>query len=165
MVTRTADRAICVGYRCQVCGDCLGQSTCTPLTVGGEVIGSVLLTGPQPPTPEEEQRIRTSVAQAAPILANVRNLAIAELRAATDSLTGLPNKRAVNDTLKRMLAQSSRTLSPMALLLLDLDHFKDINDRFGHPVGDQALASVGAALTSVLRESDFAGRNAVKNSR
>ncbi len=58
-----------------------------------------------------------------------------------------------------MLAQSSRTLSPFALLLIDLDHFKQINDCLGHPAGDQALASVSAAMTSVLRESDFAGRN------
>ena len=43
--------------------------------------------------------------------------------------------------------------------MLDLDHFKEINDRFGHPVGDQALANVGIALRSVLRDSDFAGRH------
>jgi diguanylate cyclase (GGDEF)-like protein len=92
-------------------------------------------------------------------LTNLRNLAIAEVRAATDSLTGLPNKRAVGDTLKRMVAQASRSLSPVTLILIDLDHFKDINDRLGHPVGDQALASVGAVLLSVLRDSDFAGRN------
>jgi diguanylate cyclase (GGDEF)-like protein len=92
-------------------------------------------------------------------LANLRNLAIAEIRAATDSLTGLPNKRAVTDTLKRMFAQASRTGSPLSLVLLDLDHFKDINDRHGHPVGDQALANVGAVLRGVLRTADFAGRN------
>ncbi len=144
---------------CGVCGGCSGSSTCTPLTVGGEVIGSVLVNPPYVPTPEQNERIQTSVAQAAPILANLRNLAIAELRAATDALTGLPNKRAVNDTLKRMLAQASRTISPFALVLLDVDHFKEVNDRLGHPVGDQALASVGAALASSIRDSDFAGRN------
>ncbi len=143
---------------CPVCAGCPGNSTCTPLTVGGEVIGSVLVNRPNRYSPVEQQRIRDSVGQAAPVLANLRNLAIAELRAATDSLTGLPNKRAVTDTLKRMLAQASRTLTPLSLLVLDLDHFKEINDRFGHPVGDQALANVGAALQSVLRDSDFAGR-------
>ena len=143
---------------CAVCGVCPGNSTCTPLTVGGEVIGSVLITRGAEFDQLEQQHIRDSVGHAAPVLANLRNLAIAELRAATDSLTGLPNKRAVADTLKRMLAQASRTLSPLNLLLLDLDHFKDINDRFGHPLGDQALANVGAALRSALRESDFAGR-------
>jgi diguanylate cyclase (GGDEF)-like protein len=86
-------------------------------------------------------------------------VAIAEVRAATDALTGLPNKRAVADTLKRMLAHASRTLTPLGLVMIDLDHFKNINDRHGHPVGDQALANAGAAITSALRASDFAGRN------
>jgi diguanylate cyclase (GGDEF)-like protein len=144
---------------CPVCAQCPGNSTCTPLTVGGAVIGSVLVNRPARYSPPEHQQIRDSVGQAAPVLANLRNLAIAELRAATDSLTGLPNKRAVGDTLKRMLAQASRTFTPLSLLLLDLDHFKDINDRYGHPAGDQALANVGAALRSVIRDSDFAGRN------
>jgi diguanylate cyclase (GGDEF)-like protein len=144
---------------CAVCGDCPGSSTCTPFTVSGEVIGSVLVNGSLSHSGTEEQRIRDSVSQAAPVLANLRNLAIAELRAATDSLTGLPNKRAVTDNLKRMLAQASRTLTPMALVLIDIDHFKDVNDRLGHPIGDQALASVGAALSSALRASDFGGRN------
>jgi diguanylate cyclase (GGDEF)-like protein len=129
------------------------------LTVGGEVIGSVLVNRQDRYNQRERSQIRDAVAQSAPVLANLRNLAIAELRASTDSLTGLPNKRAVADTLKRMLAQSTRTLSPLSLLVLDLDHFKAINDRLGHPVGDQILANVGAALRSALREGDFAGRN------
>jgi diguanylate cyclase (GGDEF)-like protein len=144
---------------CPVCAGCPGASTCAPLTVGGEVIGAVLVNRPSRLSATEQTQIRDAVGQAAPVLANMRNLAIAELRAATDSLTGLPNKRAVGDTLTRMLAQASRTISPLTLLVLDLDHFKDVNDRFGHPVGDLALANVGAALRSVLRGSDFAGRN------
>jgi diguanylate cyclase (GGDEF)-like protein len=144
---------------CKLCAPCPGFSTCSPLTVGGEVIGSVLVTGSTPSDERERRLVRDAVAQAAPVLANLRNLAIAELRAATDALTGLPNKRAVSDNLKRMFAQASRTASPMALLVLDLDHFKTFNDRYGHPVGDQVLASVGAALRSNLREADFAGRN------
>jgi diguanylate cyclase (GGDEF)-like protein len=144
---------------CSVCSVCPGRSTCLPLTVGGEVIGSVLVNRRERYSRSDREQIRDSVGQAAPVLANLRNLAIAELRAATDSLTGLPNKRAVGDTLKRMLAQAARTLQPMSLLVLDLDHFKDINDRYGHPVGDQALAGVGAAIRSALRDSDFAGRN------
>jgi diguanylate cyclase (GGDEF)-like protein len=123
------------------------------------VIGSVLLSRPVAYGGAEEQRIRESVGQAAPVLANLRNLAVAEIRAATDGLTGLPNKRAVTDAMKRMFAQASTTASPLGLLLLDLDHFKQVNDQRGHPVGDQVLANVGAVLRSVLRARDFAGRS------
>jgi len=83
---------------------------------------------------------------------------VAEIRAATDGLTGLPNQRAVADALKRTFAQATMTKAPLALLLIDLDHFKQVNDQRGHPVGDQVLASVGATLRSVLRTGDFAGR-------
>jgi diguanylate cyclase (GGDEF)-like protein len=144
---------------CAVCASCPGASSCVPLIVGGEVIGSALLVRPAPYDQADEQRIRESVGQAAPVLANLRNLAIAEIRAATDGLTGLPNKRAVTDTLKRMFAEASTTESPLALLLLDLDHFKNVNDQRGHAVGDQVLANVGAVLRGVLRSRDFAGRN------
>ena len=144
---------------CPVCAPVPGCSFCIPLTVGGEVIGSVLLSRPDPYSEAEEQRIRESVGQAAPVLANLRNLAVAEIRAATDGLTGLPNKRAVTDALKRTFAQAATTQAPLALLLLDLDHFKQVNDQRGHAVGDQVLANVGATLRGVLRARDFAGRN------
>jgi diguanylate cyclase (GGDEF)-like protein len=143
---------------CEVCGELPGVSTCEPLLVGGEVIGSVLVSHVGEPDRRSARRIRETVAQAAPVLGNLRNLALAQLRAATDPLTGLPNQRAVQDTLKRMVAQASRTISPLAAVLVDLDHFKKINDVYGHDRGDEVLAAVGVAFRNVIRESDFVGR-------
>jgi diguanylate cyclase (GGDEF)-like protein len=143
------------------CGVWAGRkapSTCEPLLVGGEVIGSVLVNHATPLTDEQDIRIKTSVAQAAPVLANLRNLALAEFRANNDSLTGLPNKRATDDTLKRMVAQASRSLTLLTAIMLDLDHFKQINDRCGHGKGDEVLAAVGTALLACLRANDLAGR-------
>jgi diguanylate cyclase (GGDEF)-like protein len=143
---------------CGICGLAAGEITCVPSLVSGEVIGSVLVEHPTALDAEQRDRVSESVAQAAPVLANLRNLAIAETRAATDALTGLPNQRACQDNVKRMLAHASRTVSSLSALLLDLDHFKQINDRYGHSAGDDVLAAVGQAITACLRASDFAGR-------
>jgi diguanylate cyclase (GGDEF)-like protein len=143
---------------CEVCGKTGALITCDPLVVGGEVIGSVLVNHERSLEPQQDKRLRDSVSQAAPVLANLRNLAIAELRAATDALTGLPNKRAVQDTLKRMIAHANRAQKPLAAVLLDLDHFKQINDSFGHGRGDDVLAATAEAMRSALRDSDFVGR-------
>ena len=64
----------------------------------------------------------------------------------------------IRDTARRMVAEATRGARPLAALLLDLDHFKNINDTYGHGPGDEVLAAVGEALRSTVRESDFAGR-------
>jgi diguanylate cyclase (GGDEF)-like protein len=107
---------------------------------------------------EADGRMRESIAQAAPVLSNLRTLAKAERRAATDELTGLPNARAVQDTLKRLVAQAARSELPLAAVMLDLDRFKALNDDFGHEAGNDVLAAVGRALDSAVRASDFVGR-------
>ncbi|HEX5852376.1 MAG TPA: diguanylate cyclase [Solirubrobacteraceae bacterium] len=144
--------------QCEICSQLPAASTCEPLLVSGEVIGVVLISHAGELEPGPRQRVRETVAQAAPVLANLRNLAIAQRQAATDALTGLPNRRAADDNLKRMVAQSARTGAPLAVLLMDLDNFKNINDVYGHDRGDEVLAAVGTALRDTLRESDFAGR-------
>jgi GGDEF domain-containing protein len=114
---------------CKLCSACPGRSTCTPLLVGGEVIGSVLAKHQASLESDAVQHIRDSVSQAAPVIANLRNLAIAQLRASTEALTGFPNRRALDDMLKRMVAESRRSTLPLAALMLDLDHFKRTNSK------------------------------------
>jgi diguanylate cyclase (GGDEF)-like protein len=144
---------------CAVCGKVDANVVCEPLLVGGQVIGSVLVAQKKGKIKESQrQGVRDAVIQAAPILANQRNLALAERRATSDQLTGLPNRRAADDALRRMAAHSTRASSPMAAVLLDLDHFKQINDIHGHDAGDEVLATIGQLLTHSLRTSDFAAR-------
>lgn len=75
-----------------------------------------------------------------------------------DQLTSLPNRMLFHDRLKMALANSGRGEEALAILFLDLDHFKTINDTLGHAIGDQLLQVVSARLTSLLREGDTVAR-------
>lgn len=82
----------------------------------------------------------------------------AQHAATTDPLTGIMNRRALLAALDVEQSRSERHGYPMSLLLLDVDHFKTINDRRGHATGDQVLAALGRLLSSTLRKTDFVGR-------
>jgi diguanylate cyclase (GGDEF)-like protein len=75
-----------------------------------------------------------------------------------DTLTGLPNRSLLADRMQQALARALRSGTQIAVLYLDLDGFKPINDRFGHVVGDQALQEVARRLIAVLRQSDTLAR-------
>ncbi len=75
-----------------------------------------------------------------------------------DPLTGLPNRLLFKDRLSIALAQSNRNRQKLAVMLLDLDHFKDVNDTLGHNVGDQLLKAVGKRLIGLLRKNDTVAR-------
>jgi GGDEF domain-containing protein len=81
-----------------------------------------------------------------------------EQLAAIDSLTGLVNRRAFFERTAAARALASRQRHPVSLLMLDLDHFKSINDRYGHAVGDQALCGFAQAALGALRDPDILGR-------
>ena len=78
--------------------------------------------------------------------------------ARTDTLTGLPNRRALDSELTRRVAESRDGAGPLSLMLIDIDHFKRLNDRHGHPAGDAVLAEVGRVLMETVREPQFVAR-------
>ncbi|HJW60610.1 MAG TPA: diguanylate cyclase, partial [Actinomycetota bacterium] len=75
-----------------------------------------------------------------------------------DALTGLPNRTLLRDRLGQAIRQADRELVPAALLLLDLDRFKEVNDTLGHHYGDQLLVQVGERLQTALRQADTVAR-------
>jgi two-component system, cell cycle response regulator len=79
-------------------------------------------------------------------------------RASHDSLTGLWNGGAVMELLQSELHRANRTQSSTGVLMIDVDHFKKVNDTYGHPVGDQVLHEVAARITRAVRSYDFVGR-------
>jgi diguanylate cyclase (GGDEF)-like protein len=81
-----------------------------------------------------------------------------EHRANHDELTGLPNRRSILSELERVAARAARSRTQVGLLMLDIDHFKRINDRHGHLVGDQCLRQVGVALAAAVRTGEYLGR-------
>lgn len=76
----------------------------------------------------------------------------------TDPLTNLPNRRALNEQLARRQEDYRKHGTPFSLLMLDVDHFKQVNDTFGHPAGDEVLVGMGNALRGALRKHDFVAR-------
>lgn len=78
--------------------------------------------------------------------------------AALDPLTGVANRRSLIAALDRDVARAQRMREPMALMMVDIDHFKDVNDRYGHPAGDRVLCSVVNVLRQRVRAQDLVGR-------
>jgi diguanylate cyclase (GGDEF)-like protein len=86
--------------------------------------------------------------------ANARLAALA----ATDVLTGLPNRRAFDERLLAEFTQARRKKRPLSVMLIDVDHFKRLNDEFGHDAGDRCLQEMAVLLQTVLRKSDLIAR-------
>jgi two-component system cell cycle response regulator len=102
--------------------------------------------------------IHQAASHAALALRGARLLAEVERLASRDGLTGVLNRRAFDAALVREVARVARTGAPLSLVLLDLDHFKRVNDTFGHPTGDGVLRQAGQALAETCREVDVAAR-------
>jgi diguanylate cyclase (GGDEF)-like protein len=97
-------------------------------------------------------------AEAAPGVTNARRFAEAELRAVTDGLTGVRNRRGYDEELAREVARARRTERPLSLLVLDLDNFSEINKAFDYPGGDQVLREFAEQLQRAARATDIVCR-------
>lgn len=102
--------------------------------------------------------LRTFAGQAAVALDNVRVHEEAQRLSLTDALTGLSNYRYLRECLRREVERASRFRHTLAVLVLDLDHFKEINDTYGHGAGDAVLAEFARRVRVEIREVDFAFR-------
>lgn len=133
----------------------------------GYAIGTLCVMDTKPGGLSDEQRrlLRRLARQVMALIearANEKALtrAVAELEklATTDELTGLHNRRSLLHRLKFEAARANRFRAPLSALMIDLDFFKQINDRHGHAAGDQVLASVGRLVRESVRVIDVAGR-------
>jgi diguanylate cyclase (GGDEF)-like protein len=128
-----------------------------PLTAGQVSFGSLVLFGDH--FDDEERMTAVSLAaQAVVALDNARLHRIVERQALVDGLTGLPNRRQCEETLASELARLERFGGPLAVVVADLDWFKEVNDRHGHPSGDAVLREFAKLLRETLRDVDLAGR-------
>jgi diguanylate cyclase (GGDEF)-like protein len=129
-----------------------------PLRAGETTVGT-LVCGSRSAIGEAAQKELSMLAlQAADALVRTRLYEEAERLATTDGLTGLSNRRTFNTTLEARLREAQRYRKALSLLLLDIDHFKKVNDTHGHPAGDAVLRGVAQVVRRQARETDFVAR-------
>lgn len=119
----------------------------------GHIVGTLCIIDPRP---------RTFTEQEIAILCHFANLVVGELElrtiAYTDGLTQMLSRRAWCDGVEKEIYRASRQASTLSVLMIDLDHFKQVNDRFGHSTGDRVLQRTAQVITEALRKHDLAGR-------
>lgn len=152
------DLADDLSVHCPIYPATTGTLACVPLD-SGEMVGSVHLYWRRSNALGLDRRpaIARVTEHAALSIGNRRMLAALHGQANTDPRTGLANSRAFDLALETALT-SRAGHEPLSVLMLDVDHFKDFNDRQGHPAGDEALKTFGAVLRSCMREGDVAAR-------
>ncbi len=103
-------------------------------------------------------RLRRSLGRRQQVDSLAQRIRALESSVLTDPLTGVGNRRCFELRLEEELSRAQRHGLPLSLLMVDVDHFKHVNDRHGHLVGDQVLAATGAALSSAVRRDDIVAR-------
>jgi diguanylate cyclase (GGDEF)-like protein len=136
-----------------------GSYYCGPLIASGIIIGSVRMEAAKDLwTPERERPLESYLSGAASALSNLRLLATMKQQANIDMLTGLYNRRFLEDYARKIFAIAKRREKPVGLIMMDLDHFKTFNDIYGHETGDRILRHFAKAVTAPIRETNLAAR-------
>ena len=135
---------------------------CLPLVVQGEMLGLLSVEIPAGMKPDRAYHWRQQVVTVGEgIKLSLSNLKLREImreQANHDPLTGLFNRRYLNDTLPRELNHARRGCTQITIAMLDIDHFKNLNDTYGHDAGDLMLRELGRVLRETVRKSDIACR-------
>ena len=155
------DSKTCMNCR-HVSSEAPGSYLCVPMMAQGEIMGIFYL---RKDTPEDQEQMK-AVGQFATTVAETMALALANLKlretlrnqAIRDGLTGLFNRRYMDETLERELSRNKRQKSPLGVIMMDLDHFKEYNDTYGHTAGDELLVAVGRMIQDLVRREDVACR-------
>ena len=137
-----------------------GTLAIVPLKLDERVIGGIVVASDIPGAlpREESQNVALLGALAATSLEMVWEMEEVSRRARTDSLTGLANRRAFDEQLEQLLAQADRFGHSVSLIVADVDHFKKVNDNWGHEAGDVVLKSLAVTLTEGKRAVDVCAR-------
>jgi diguanylate cyclase (GGDEF)-like protein len=136
---------------------------CIPFTIGTKVQAVVHMVLPPRSEWSEQRRQLAQLAQtyinsAQSVLTSLNLLAEAEKQSMTDALTGLYNRRSMDQLLQREVAMAERYGHPMSVVMIDLDFFKEINDAHGHAAGDHMLRAFADCVRITLRKTDLAFR-------
>ena len=126
-----------------------------PPTIGAVVMGSLEPGGIRP---NDLRTTKLLMHLAASALEAAWKIELVSRRSVTDALTGLWNRRHFDDELQRVLVETDRYGKESALVILDIDHFKKVNDTFGHPAGDAVLRMVAGAMKELVRTTDVCAR-------
>ena len=136
-----------------------GSYYCAPLIAGGIIIGAVRIEGPKDFwTPERESLFESYLGGTASALSNLRLLETMKHQANVDMLTGLYNRRFLEDYARKLIAMARRRVQPIGVIMIDIDHFKNFNDVYGHETGDRILRQFAKTIIGAMRETNLAAR-------
>jgi diguanylate cyclase (GGDEF)-like protein len=137
---------------------CQDHTLCVPLIAQGEAIGLLSFQNLSDDTAPSRAYLELMAEALGLALANQRLRDALLEKALYDPLTGLRNRHHLEDTLRTQMGQAIHNQTPISCLMIDIDHFKDVNDRFGHEAGDGVIKGVAAIIQHAIRDSGMAFR-------